>query len=253
MIWFRCKNCGKTHGRADNSAGTMVFCDCGHGNTVPWESTAAPPAAPPVAAEMPKAPDLGPIQFDPVASTSTGSSPAPPARPGSYPYEPPSVDDDRLYRRGRGEKRDPDFCFNHQRRPQAGACADCQENFCADCLVRFQGMNLCGPCKNFRARRQELPPTASTLAVVSVLISLIVGPLMMCLLLSNRSEAMRVLCWISLAIQAVAIGLGVWALWEAEGERKGGGQWVALTGVITASVTCVVTVLMIQFVGRVPA
>src|SRR5262249_16114600 len=46
MIWFSCKQCGKVHGRAENSAGTLVFCDCGQGNTVPWESTAAEPEEP---------------------------------------------------------------------------------------------------------------------------------------------------------------------------------------------------------------
>ena len=66
MIWFTCKKCGKTHGRTETSAGTMVFCECGNGNTVPWESTAAPPAVAPVVAEAPRVPDLAPIQFDPV-------------------------------------------------------------------------------------------------------------------------------------------------------------------------------------------
>ncbi len=250
MIWFNCKKCGKTHGRTDGSLGTMVFCDCGHGNTVPWESTAAPAAAP-VVVEAPKVPDLAPIQFDPVASPSTpGSSVPPKSKPSSYPLDPPPLDEERPYRRSRGEKRDPEFCFNHQRRPQAQACADCGENFCADCLVKFQGASLCGPCKNFRARRQELPPTASSLATASVVISLIVGPLMMCLLLAQRGEPMRILCWISLLLQLLSIGLGVWALREAETENKGGGQWVAITGVATASLTCVLTVLMIQFVAR---
>lgn len=253
MIWFNCKKCGKTHGRAETSAGTMVFCDCGHGNTVPWESTAAPPAAAPVAVPAPKVPDLGPIQFDPVSAPNTpGSSVPTRSKPSSYPNDPPPLDDDRPFRRSRGEKRDPEYCFNHQRRPQAQACADCQENFCSDCLVKFQGVSLCGPCKNFRARRQELPPAASTLATASVVISLIVGPLMLCLLLNTRSESMRVLCWVSLLLQFLAIGLGVWALREAETERKGGGQWVAITGVATALLTCVMTILLIQFVARLP-
>ena len=161
-------------------------------------------------------------------------------------------DDDRPYRRSRGEKRDPDYCFNHQRRPQSQACTDCEENFCADCLVKFQGAYLCGPCKNFRARRSELPPSASTLATASVVISLIVGPLMMCLLVSNRGDSMRVTAWLSLLPQLMALGLGAWALREAEVEHKGGGQWVAITGVATAALTCVMIVLMNQFVARLP-
>src|SRR5271169_2112243 len=114
MIWFTCKKCGKTHGRADNSAGTMIFCDCGAGNTVPWESTTAEPAAPLPVASAPRAPDLAPMQFEP--GTSTGGPPAtyppPPPKPSSYPVgqpdKPPRLDDEeRPYRRGRTEKRDP--------------------------------------------------------------------------------------------------------------------------------------------------
>lgn len=252
MIWFTCKKCGKAHGRSEASAGTMVFCDCGHGNTVPWESTTAEPAAAPVVVEAPKVPDLGPIQFDPMGTPSVPGSSPPPVKPSSsYPRSSPPDDDERPYRRGRSEKRDPDYCFNHQRRPQAGQCADCEENFCADCLVKFQGATLCGPCKNFRARKQEVPPTASTLASASVVISLIVGPLMTCLVLANRSEGMRVMNWMSILLQFVAIALGVWALREAEAERKGGGQWVAITGVVTASLTCVVVILINAYVARI--
>jgi hypothetical protein len=82
---------------------------------------------------------------------------------------------------------------------------------------------------------------------------LIVGPLVLCLLLSNRGESMRVVAWLSLLPQLMAMGLGVWALREAETEGKGGGQWVALTGVATAALTCVMIVLMNQFVARLPA
>src|SRR5436309_12681516 len=43
MIWFSCRQCGKQHGRADNLAGTMIFCDCGQGLRVPWSSTIPEP------------------------------------------------------------------------------------------------------------------------------------------------------------------------------------------------------------------
>ena len=253
MIWFMCKKCGKTHGRTDSSAGTMVFCDCGNGNTVPWESTAPePPPAPVVIAPAPppKGPDLGPIQFDPMSVPSTSSGPG---KGSSYPTNipPPVDDDDRPHRRGRTERRDPDYCFNHQRRPKVDVCAECEESFCANCLVTLQGAKLCSACKNFRARRQELPPESSTMANASLVISLIAGPIMMCLLISSPSRAMYILSLLSLLPQVMAIGLGVWALRDAEKENKGGGQWVAITGVGTAALTCVMMLLLQVFASRI--
>ena len=254
MIWFTCKNCSKTHSRPENSAGTMIFCDCGHGNTVPWESTTAPPAAAPALTAAPKVPDLAPILFDP-ASVPTTPGHTPPPKPSAYPVKsPPPIEDDRPTRRGRTEKRDPDFCFNHQRRPKTASCADCTEGFCADCVVKYQGASLCGPCKNFRTRRAELPPAASAMASASLIIALIAGPLFMCLLLNSpRSDPMRILSWLSLLPQLLAIGLGVWALRDAEMERKGGGQWVAVTGIATAILTCLVMFLMNLFANRMVA
>ena len=46
MIWFGCKKCGKRHGKAESLCGTLVFCDCGFGNRVPWSSTVPEPEAP---------------------------------------------------------------------------------------------------------------------------------------------------------------------------------------------------------------
>ena len=255
MIWFVCKKCGKTHGRTDPTAGTMVFCECGHGNTVPWESTAEAPPPPPVVLappQTPKGPDLEPIQFDPVTVSSPPGSTPSKAR-DTYPTStPPVEDEDRPYRRGRTERRDPDFCFNHQRRPKAAVCAECEEAFCANCLVTFQGATLCSACKNFRSRRQELPPSTSTMATASLVISLIAGPIMMCLLISSPStKAMYILSLLSLLPQVMALGLGIWALRDAEKENKGGGQWVAVTGVGTAALTCVVMLLLQVFASKI--
>ena len=46
MIWFSCNKCGKALGRPESSAGAFIFCDCGQGLTVPWDSTIAPPVGP---------------------------------------------------------------------------------------------------------------------------------------------------------------------------------------------------------------
>ena len=254
MIWFNCKKCGKTQGRPESSAGTMIFCACGHGNTVPWESSASEPAAPPVAVEVPRGPMLDPIQFDPVASTGGPAAPPAAKKSSTYPTSPippPIEDEERPYRRGRSEKRDPDYCFNHQRRPRVEACAECEEGFCSDCLVKYQGSLLCAPCKNFRARREELPPSTSSMASASLIISLIAGPLMMCLLIAKPGDSsMRVLAYLSLLPQLLALALGVWSLREAEKERKGGGQWVAIAGIATASLACIMMLLLQYFANQ---
>jgi hypothetical protein len=110
---------------------------------------------------------------------------------------------------------------------------------------------LCGPCKNFRARREELPPTASSMATASLVISLLAGPLMMCLTIYKPGEgSMRVLSYISLLPLLLAMGLGGWSLYEAEKERKGGGQWVAITGIATAGLTCILMVLLQVFANQ---
>ena len=233
MIWFACKKCGKTHGRPETSVGTMIFCDCGHGNTVPWESTAPEP---PPAVDLPAAPVLKPIAFDPP------TSPAPVA-PSTYRRPPDLTDEELPSRRRRGEKRDPDFCFNHQRAPRTDACADCKEAFCATCLVQFQGATLCGPCKNFRARRLELPAPNSAVASSSLIVSLAFGALMMCLLpWSQRGQTIPMI--VVLIPQAVALGLGVWALRGALKDGRVGGQSLAITGVAASALTGTLAVLL---------
>ena len=69
MIWFACKQCGKRHSRAESSIGTLIFCECGQANTVPWESTVeAPPVteAPEPLPAAPAAPLPLPPRLDPV-------------------------------------------------------------------------------------------------------------------------------------------------------------------------------------------
>ncbi len=231
MIWFTCKQCGKTHGRPETMIGAMVFCECGQGNLVPWESTAPEPAEAPVVTQP--APVLEPVKFDPPA-----------------PAGPPDLPADRPRRRGRAEKRDPDYCFNHQQVPRTATCADCGESFCADCVVSLQGATLCGPCKNFRARRMELPPLNSALASTSLILSLLVSPLALCMLPMGEAYGTRVLSLISLLPQLIALGLGVWALRTADRGGQVGGQSLAITGVATAGLMIVLTLLFHVYTAR---
>src|SRR5271165_6423543 len=123
MIWFTCKQCGKTHGRPETAIGATIFCDCGIGVVVPWESTIAEPVAPPPVPDQPLVPTLEPVVFEP----NSGKDPPRPAQ---------------IRKRVRIGPRDSNHCFNHEEVPRQTACGDCNESFCADCLVSFEGATL---------------------------------------------------------------------------------------------------------------
>jgi hypothetical protein len=93
MIQFACKRCGKYFERPNEAAGTLVFCECGLGNRVPWEST-LPRAA--TAATGDSAPSRA-LDALP-AGGAVDAIPAPPL---------PSADD------GAGAGRGLDRCLNH--------------------------------------------------------------------------------------------------------------------------------------------
>jgi hypothetical protein len=275
MIWFPCKHCGKVHGRPENSAGTMIFCDCGQGVTVPWESTAAP-TAPASTAELPTAmpaveapalgaamplpgPRLEPLKFESVPVVAPVS---PPPLPSRRDERGPRFDDrdrerDRDYDRPRRpEKRparyrpDPNFCLNHPALASKQTCADCREAFCTDCVVAFQGEALCGPCKNFRARTLEVAPKVSGAALTSLIMGLIAGPLIICMLPAGRWMGSSYLALIVLLPQLAALVLGVMGLRTVEANPKVGGWSLALTGVLTATVASFLTVLVVVFGAR---
>src|SRR6185437_14968089 len=118
MIWFACKQCGKRHGRAEHLAGTLVFCECGHGNRVPWSSTV---------------PESEPEEARP--------APLPPSR-----VPRPSFDDDRPEpeflrpRRTRERRRiNSGYCLNHEETPKEATCEACHCSFCSACVVTLQG------------------------------------------------------------------------------------------------------------------
>src|SRR5262245_18483999 len=121
VIWFSCK-CGKTHGRPETAIGATIFCECGQGVLVPWESTASEPAPVP---DM-----LEPLKLE---TAEAAALPAVPLRAEPVPKPP------RGRRRPRLGPRDPQFCFNHEETARQATCGDCGESFCSGCLVSFAG------------------------------------------------------------------------------------------------------------------
>jgi hypothetical protein len=224
MLWFSCKQCGKTHGRPETAIGATIFCDCGSGVVVPWESTAAEPPEPPPEADLPPALKLEPVTFDAVE----GKSGPPPLRSRKRP---------------RLGQRDPQFCFNHEELARQTSCADCGESFCADCLVAFDKTTLCGPCKNYRIKNLQrvLPP--SRLSIFSVLVGLLAGTIAVWVLVARESA---IPWWSLLALlpQGLAATLAILALREADKDPNIAGRSLALTGLFSAGVTSVLIILL---------
>jgi hypothetical protein len=228
MIWFSCKQCGKVHGRPETAAGATIFCDCGAGVFVPWESTMPEPSAALEVADVPAAPALAPITFD-----------APPSRRG------PTA---RGRKRGRLTRRDPRFCFNHDQVARHGACADCGESFCADCLATFAGSALCAPCKNVRAKTLLATQGPSKLSILC-LVSAFATSSATALLPVGRAGFPW---WMLLAIvaQGLVAALAILALRTMDRSEKASGRALALTGLVSAGVTCAFIMLMTMYVPR---
>lgn len=228
MIVFACWQCGKHFERPENAAGTLVFCDCGAGVTVPWESAAA---SPPVPLAIP-------IEQLP--------RPQQPEQPMPFPWTAWEAPQTVI------AHRDPAFCFNHQRLPSEQTCSQCGEKFCKDCVVVLLGKNYCGPCKNFYLRGLQHPPRVSITAICSPLLALLTAPAALFILVliggmgalaaqggNNSSGVAWVLALFGLLavlVQAVAFGLGAYSLWHVETNPRLSGRSLAITGLVTALV-----------------
>ena len=232
MIWFACKQCGKVHGRPETAIGATIFCACGTGVLVPWESTAAPPEPPPV--------PIVALAAEP--SVEPGSRMPSAALPGSR--------SPRTRKRRLVGPRDPQFCFNHEDVPKRISCSACAESFCGDCLVTFEGASWCGPCKNFRVKSLQRVPPASSLSIFSVVIALLSAPITLGLVLANHA-GLSLWALAALVPQGLAATLAVMALrpsflFATMGEAREperGGMPLALTGLAAACVTAVLIFL----------
>ncbi len=215
MIWFTCKQCGKTHGRSEGSAGTMIFCECGYGNLVPWESTAPTPQT--TEEDSSSVPTLGPVKFDRKERPADRRGRRRPSRP---------------------LRPNPDFCLNHETVRSQMTCADCKEAFCSACVVELEGETLCGPCKNYRVRSWQQPPRVSGYALSSVILAL--AGVLGALLAGPSGPAL----WLfALLPQAAAMILGGLGLRAVERNAELGGRALALTGVLMAGLAIFLTVL----------
>jgi hypothetical protein len=251
MIWFACKKCGKRQGRPDASVGTLVFCECGFGNRVPWSSTAPEPEIeeveptriPPRPAEPPPEPSPRYPEARPVPRES---APRPPEwRPSERMPPAPPFEAQRAPRRPPPKRINPAYCLAHDDRASTQRCDDCRCSFCDACVVSFRGKTLCGPCKNFRARGLQRSARMAPLAVLTLVAALVTGPLSFCLsLLGVNSQSggsgslglTIVLSLVGALLPVIGLVLGMLALREIEAKPHLRGRALALTGAATALV-----------------
>jgi hypothetical protein len=230
MIWYACKKCGKRHGKPENLSGTLVFCECGTGNRVPWSSTAPEP-------EVEEKPAPVPV-------------PVPPSRP-ARPSIPVPSRDEREPRRGRDDEPLPPFrprprreyrrvnakfCLNHDELPTEFTCAHCHLPFCGKCVLELQGERLCGPCKNFKVRGMQRPSRLTPLAIGAAVVALVAGSISFCLTSMGATQGSNPAS-IFFGVVAVlppigALVLGLWAMKEVETKARTGGRALALTGLV---------------------
>lgn len=249
MIWFRCSQCGKVHGRPESAVNTLIFCECGQGNTVPWASTVPPPPEDEVLPEPPawqKSPPPVPELLEPIPvieedlTSATGRQHIPEARP---------ADQVRAVKPVVGRRRDPSKCFNHQELPAVHRCVECDERFCEHCVVQFQGSYWCGPCKNHFVRRRTAQPRTSTLALVALGGGLLAGPCSLFLSPMLIAWLFTPLYIVLIIVQLGVAGLGLAALVRIQNDQNLRGQAMALGALAASSIGVAFSITMMFFPG----
>jgi hypothetical protein len=225
MIWFACKTCHKVIGRAESSAGAVVFCDCGASLRVPWESTATPPPIESMPVATP-AQTLEPIRFEP---TSSRSEP----RGGG--------------RRSKHAPIDPEACFNHPSLDKSAVCPECGLSFCERCVTQFQGVPMCAACKNYRTRLLQRRPESSRMALGSFLIALAAAPGMIAMVAATASRHTQQYLLLAIIPPLLALAAGVVALRWIRGAPGRSGEQLALSGIALAAIVAITTMLFVVY------
>ena len=136
------------------------------------------------------------------------------------------------------------FCLYHDESASEAICSDCKLGFCKLCLVHIQGQPLCGPCKNFRIAGLARPHRVLPLAVVSLVVSLVSGPVTLILSLvamglhigEGDSRAAVGLCLLAVLLPAAGLVLAGMALRQIESRPQVGGRSLATSAACTALV-----------------
>lgn len=244
MITFDCKKCGKQHRRPEAQSGTLVFCECGHGNRIPWPEEDILPVSAPTLADSP-----------PGAAPLLDAQPVPMPPPASVP-----VADRGMSSRRPGRligKVNPNFCFQHDENPREKTCTACRLPFCGMCVVQLQGEVLCGPCKNFRLGNLGRPRRILPLAIVALVVSMASAPVAFTLSLAGLgiflgeglAAVALALCLVALVLPTFGLVLSGKALTRLEGIPEMSGRGLAASALcagllgVTWSVAVAVVIL----------
>jgi hypothetical protein len=257
MIAFNCKQCRKRHSRPDSQAGTLVFCECGQGNRVPWSSAAVPidvVDAVPVESPLPARPARSVPVSVPVPVPTSERMPASRTVEDSRPRE-ASLPSRRPVRAV--SKINPNFCYHHDESASEATCDACKLPFCKFCVVTLQGQTLCGPCKNFRIAALGRAPRVLPLAILSLVVSLVSGPVMLILSLvaiglhigEGATGPAVVLCVLAMALPVAGLFLAGRALRQIESRPEVGGRALATSGACVALVGTLWCVTVIGIVS----
>src|SRR5262249_47670115 len=258
--------CGKRHGRPDDQAGSMVFCECGQGTRVPWASTAAPEAPLPEVEPVPPARPR-PAPPRPVPAAVPGPVPIPDALPPAAPApsRPPLPLPPGPAPLPLGPRRlpvllgkvNPNFCFTHDELPREETCSACKLPFCKACVVTLQGQVVCGPCKNFRLAGLGRPPRVLPAATLALVVALVVAPVSFVLSLVAMGLALgeglfaapAILLGVSITGPALGLMLSARALRRLEERADLGGRGRASAGLsvaLVAGLWCAACLLLLS-------
>jgi hypothetical protein len=141
-------------------------------------------------------------------------------------------------------KINPSFCLHHDESPAEATCDACKLPFCKLCVVALGGQTLCGPCKNFRIAGLGRPPRVLPLAVVSLVVSLVSGPVTLILSLvamglyigEGATGAAVGLCLLALSLPVAGLWLAGLALRRIELLPQAGGRALAASAACAALV-----------------
>ena len=207
-----------------------MFCDCGVGLRVPWESSAIAPTPP-------ELPEEEPIRFEP----TQGDAPR---------AKTPDIGKVKLRRRPHAPI-DADYCFNHTSSRKESPCDGCGLSFCKRCLAKFEGKSLCAACKNYRTRLLQRKPQTPRFATASFVTALFAGPALFLMAPYMMGTQSRWLTLLLLLPQAFALAAGIHALLAIRRDPSRGGGHLAVAGVGLASLACVLMLLATVFASKI--